>query len=456
MITLHETHSVIIVTEHPMLICIIITYVLELTLPKIKLPFDALQCDDIHCISHRNDIDQFYYNIINVLISCTKQCIPVLKLHDNNYIAGWNEHVSHYHNVTRTEFKWWVSKNRPRHGPIYHAMRSSRARFKYALRQCRYNEQHIASEKLANHMKDHELNDFWKDVRKHSKSKSALSNCIDGVTGETAIADLWRNHYQKLLNDSTRNDYDVKMDVLESFHNICSHVGMHVTMNEVNKVVESLPSRKSSGLDGLNGESLKHADPLLCLLLSICYTCMFKHCYMPQSMINSVIVPLVKNKSGDLTDKNNYRPIALSSIASKVFEHIIILRLEEYLWNNDNQFGFKSGHSTDLCIYALSEFIEYFKSRSTSVYVAFLDASKAFDKISHWILFRKLIDRKVPIYLVKILCYWYQHQIMSVRWGCSISKGFNVTNGVRQGGVISPKLFNVYIDGLEQVPLPVY
>ena len=50
-------------------------------------------------------------------------------------------------------------------------------------------------------------------------------------------------------------------------------------------------------------------------------------------------------------------------------------------------------------------------------YVTFLDASKAFDKISHWTLFRKLIDRKVPIYLVKILCYWYQHQIMSVQWG---------------------------------------
>ena len=113
--------------------------------------------------------------------------------------------------------------------------------------------------------------------------------------------------------------------------------------------------------------------------------------------------------------------------------------------------GFKSGHSTYLCIYALSEFIEYFKSRATSVYVAFLDASKAFYKISHWTLFRKLIDRKVPIYLVNIFCYWYQHQIMSVRRGCSISKGFNVTNGVRQGGVLSPKLFNLYIDGLSNI-----
>ena len=69
--------------------------------------------------------------------------------------------------------------------------------------------------------------------------------------------------------------------------------------------------------------------PYLCLLLSVCYTCMFKHSYMPQSMINSIIVPLVKNKCGNQTDKNNYRPKAMSSITSKVFEHIILLRLED-------------------------------------------------------------------------------------------------------------------------------
>ena len=164
---------------------------------------------------------------------------------------------------------------------------------------------------------------------------------------------------------------------------------MHVTICDVFQIVRSLRNRKSSGLDGLNGESLKHTE-LQIPYCSFFYPYvilvglnMFKHCYMPQSMINSVFVLLVKSKSGDLTDKNNYRPKALSSIASKGFEHVIMLRLEEYLWTNDNQFGFKLGHSTDICIYALSEFIEYFKSRSTSVYVAFLDASKAFDKISH-------------------------------------------------------------------------
>ena len=52
-------------------------------------------------------------------------------------------------------------------------------------------------------------------------------------------------------------------------------------------------------------------------------------------------------------------------------------------------------------MHSVSEFIEYFKSRSTSVYVVFLDASKAFDKICHWTLFTKLINRNVPMYLIR-------------------------------------------------------
>ena len=75
---------------------------------------------------------------------------------------------------------------------------------------------------------------------------------------------------------------------------------------------------------------------------------MFKHCYLPISMLDSVITSLVKkNRNDDLSDKNNYRPIALSSVISKVFENVILYRLEEYLWTTDNQFGYKAGHSTD-------------------------------------------------------------------------------------------------------------
>ena len=116
---------------------------------------------------------------------------------------------------------------------------------------------------------------------------------------------------------------------------------MHVSVTEVLDLLQGLTNDKATGMDGLSGESLKFADPILALLLSICFTCMFKHSYLPVSMLDSVVVPLVKNKNGDLSGKNNYRPIALSSTISKVFENVILHRLEEYLWTTDNQFGFK-------------------------------------------------------------------------------------------------------------------
>ena len=117
--------------------------------------------------------------------------------------------------MSRTDFKWWVAHNRPRHRPIYHAMKMSRAHFKYALRQCRLEERSITSTKLAYYMQSHEFNIFGKEIRKQNKAKSALSNCVAGVVGETAIANMWCDHYEELLN-STASSYE-KEDILEHF-----------------------------------------------------------------------------------------------------------------------------------------------------------------------------------------------------------------------------------------------
>ena len=122
-------------------------------------------------------------------------------------------------------------------------------------------------------MQSHEFNDFWKEIRKQNKAKSALSNCVAGVTGETAIVDMWCDHYEELLNTSASSHE--KEDLLEHFKSVSSHVGMQVTMLEVLQIVKDFHNAKSSGLDGLNGESLKYAHPLLCLLLSIGFTSLY-------------------------------------------------------------------------------------------------------------------------------------------------------------------------------------
>ena len=83
-----------------------------------------------------------------------------------------------------------------------------------------------------------------------------------------------------------------------------------------------------------------------------------------------------------------------------------------------------------------------------TIFVTFINASKAFDKINFWLLFQKLITKDFPVFIIKIIAYWYCHQEMLVRWGSTSTSSFHVSNGVNQGGILSPMLFNVYMDQL--------
>ena len=127
---------------------------------------------------------------------------------------------------------------------------------------------------------------------------------------------------------------------------------------------------------------------------------------------------------------------------------IMLDRLETHLITQPNQFGFKKNHSTDQCIFALKEIINKYKTQDSCVYTCFLDASKAFDRVCHSKLFKKLSDRGTPGYLLRILSFWYVNQSMQIRWGSKISDKFSVSNGVRQGSILSPHLFKVYVDDL--------
>ena len=95
----------------------------------------------------------------------------------------------------------------------------------------------------------------------------------------------------------------------------------------------------------------------------------------------------------------------------------------------------------------MKEVIQLYRSLNTCISVCFLDASKAFDRVNHQLLFQKL-EYRVPGYILRILVFWYENQAMSVRWGNLLSESFHVINGVRQGGILSAYLFNVYIDDL--------
>ena len=76
--------------------------------------------------------------------------------------------------------------------------------------------------------------------------------------------------------------------------------------------------------------------------------------------MQSAIVPMLKNRQDDTSDKNNYRPIAIVTAISKMFELCLMKLMESYLVIRDNQFGFKKKHSTDLCIFFVESVIKYY------------------------------------------------------------------------------------------------
>lgn len=101
-----------------------------------------------------------------------------------------------------------------------------------------------------------------------------------------------------------------------------------------------------------------------------------------------------------------------------------------------------------MCVFTLKEVVEFYKKHSSPVYVCFLDASKAYDRLNHWSLFHKLIRRKIPLLFIRLFVHWYAHQQFCIKWANITSDFFFTSNGVRQGGVASPILFNVYMDDL--------
>ena len=265
------------------------------------------------------------------------------------------------------------------------------------------------------------------------------------MTGPTNIADKWKNHFYNIFNSS--KDCKAK----DRVHNALENNQLYferITVDEIMKCVKNLKGNKSPGKDGIYSEHYKHSSDQLYVLLSLLFNAIVIHGFIPDKLMDSIIVPLVKDKKGCITKSDNYRPLALTTIASKVLELVLLERYGDLFKTADNQFGFKNKHSTDMCVFSLKYVIDYYRNLNTPVYICFLDLSKAFDKVNHWILFDKLLKRNIPTMIIRILVYWYCNQQCFVKWGNVMSTPFQVSNGVRQGGILSPFLFNVFTDDL--------
>ena len=191
-----------------------------------------------------------------------------------------------------------------------------------------------------------------------------------------------------------------------------------------------------------------HGSPKFLIHLNILFNSLLNHGYVPQEFLNSTITPVIKDRNGDTSSPSNYRPVSLGVLFLQLFEYLLLSKLECYLISDDLQFGFKSKHSTSHAIFVLKSCVDYFQKYGSATFVTFLDCTKAFDKISHYGLFIKLMERGIPLCFLRILIYWYLNIASRCKWNGEFGEYFSVLTGVKQGGVLSPRLFAIYVDDL--------
>ena len=221
---------------------------------------------------------------------------------------------------------------------------------------------------------------------------------------------------------------------------------MLVIVENIEQAVNKLSIKKAAGIDGITFEHILYSHPCLIVHLKLLFHMMLLHGYVPNNFGLGIVVPILKDKNGDQTSIDNYRPVTLSPTISKIFESVLLMNYGNYLYSDDRQFGFKKTMGCRNAIFAVRNVINYFNERGSNVFIASLDAAKAFDRVNHFKLYTSLMKRNIPTAFLNVVINWYSKMNVIVRWNNSLSAMLRVKSGVRQGGVLSPYLFNVYAD----------
>jgi hypothetical protein len=301
------------------------------------------------------------------------------------------------------------------------------------------------------------VNDLRKLKHADPKKYWQIINSEKPTQNTQANLEQFFNYFKKQnenfqhINEATNSDQD--LHTFNHEHNETNgEINRPITEKEIEEAVRTLKNNKSPGQDNILNEHIKNTIDLLKPIYVKLFNLIFNTGYIPETWTDGLIKPIYKQK-GNPNSPENYRPISLLSCMGKLFTNILNKRLNKYAENNniiqETQAGFRRNHSTLDNVFILKSLIDILKNDKKKMYCCFIDFKQAFDSVWRNGLWNKLLKENINGKCFNIITSIYNNIKSRVITCEGTSAPFLSLSGVRQGENLSPFLFSIFLNDLE-------
>jgi hypothetical protein len=283
--------------------------------------------------------------------------------------------------------------------------------------------------------------DFWKIVRMFKKKQFNLSMTITPEDWIGYFGGLFES--VNLVNSICYAEPYVTDDILD----------IPFTKSELYSVLKNVKDNKAPGEDRISYEFYKNAPEKFIVKLLDTFVKIYETGQVPESFKKSIIFPI--HKKGNIDNVTNYRGISFSNTIGKLFSGLLLNRIERWVAQHnvlkEFQAGFRKNYSTVDNLFSLISIINIGLSRGQGkVYAFFVDLSSAFDRINRHALFYKLSEIGLSFKAINVIREIYNGSNAVVWTQSGLTDGFETCTGVKQGCVLSPILFSLFMNDIDE------